>query len=329
LSEIPTEWGERSRYWARMNKKKKTVIDGIEAPDRNEEYLLYQTLIGAWPVTRMDERGRDTFTGRITEYMIKASREAKVHTSWISPNEKYEEALISFIHGLLAPVKGNRFLIDFLPFQQMITHYGMYNSLSQTLLKICSPGVPDFYQGTELWDFSLVDPDNRRPVDFEQRTSILEGLRRKEREMTGAALARELAQSAGDGRIKMYVIQKALSHRRRNVELYGQGEYVPLAVKGPKSGNICAFMRRKNGSSAIIAVPRFLTRMVSGAGAPFGNGVWEDTMLVIPEIVQRDAYRNVFTGELVASFAQNSEKGIMCSTIFESFPVALLEMSSA
>jgi (1->4)-alpha-D-glucan 1-alpha-D-glucosylmutase len=330
LSEIPREWGERIRIWARMNKKKKGVVDGVETPDRNEEYLLYQTLIGAWPTEPMDDRGRDAFIGRIRDYMLKASREAKVNTSWISPNGKYEEALASFVHALLAPAEGNRFLNDFLPFQQMISHYGAYNSLSQTLLKICAPGVPDFYQGTELWDFSLVDPDSRRPVDFERRISILEELKRKEGEMTGAALAWELTQHAVDGRIKMYAMYKALAHRRINSGLYRNGEYVPLSARGPKSGNLCAFMRRTNGASAIVAVPRFLTGLISGTGAaPFGKGVWEDTMLVLPEDAQGESYRNVFTGEIVTANAEGGEKGILCSNIFGSFPVALLEKSPA
>jgi (1->4)-alpha-D-glucan 1-alpha-D-glucosylmutase len=330
LSEIPREWAERVRAWARMNKKKKTVIDGVEAPERNEEYLLYQTLVGAWPSEPMDERGRDTFIGRIRDYLLKASREAKVNTSWINPNGKYEEALVSFVDALLTPADGNRFLSDFLPFQQMISHYGMFNSLSQTLLKICAPGVPDFYQGTELWDFSLVDPDNRRPVDFERRARILEELKRKEREMTGTALAWELTQNAVNGRIKLYVIQKALVHRRDNRELYGQGEYLPLALKGSKAGHVCAFARRKNGMLTITAVPRFLTRLISGNGAvPFGKGVWDDTMLMLPDEVQGGTYRNLFTGELLTAGAENREGGIVVADIFGNFPVALLERSSA
>ncbi len=330
LSEMPREWAERVRAWARLNKKKKNVIDGVEAPDRNEEYLLYQTLIGAWPAEPMDEQGRDAFIGRIRDYMLKASREAKVNTSWISPNGKYEEVLAAFVSSILRPARGNRFLGDFLPFQQMVSHYGMYNSLSQTLLKICAPGVPDFYQGTELWDFSLVDPDNRRPVDFERRINHLKDLKRKETEMTEAALAWELTQNMVDGRIKLFVLQKALSHRRANFELYGQGEYLPLASRGPKSGNVCAFMRRKNGASIIVAVPRFLTSLISGTGAmPFGKGAWENTMLVLPEAVQGGTYRNVFTGEVVTAHAESSEQGIFFSDIFGSFPVALLESSPA
>lgn len=330
LSEVPREWAERVRAWARLNKKWKAPVDGVEAPDRNEEYLLYQTLIGSWPAEPMDERGRDVFIGRIRDYMLKASREAKVNTSWISPNGKYEAALASFVQALLAPAEGNRFLDDFLPFQQMVAHYGRYNSLSQALLKVCAPGVPDFYQGTELWDFSLVDPDNRRPVDFERRISILDELKRKEGEMTGAALAWELTQSAVDGRIKLYVIQKALTHRRTNRGLYDQGEYLALAAGGPKSGNVCAFMRRRNGASAIVVVPRLMTGLISGSGAmPFGKGVWENTVLRLPEADQGGAYRNVFTGEIVTTNAEGGERNIPCADIFASFPVALLERSPA
>jgi (1->4)-alpha-D-glucan 1-alpha-D-glucosylmutase len=330
LSELPREWAERVRVWARMNKKKKTIIDGSEAPDRNEEYLLYQTLIGAWPMAPMDEQGRDAFFVRIRDYMLKSSREAKVNTSWISPNGKYEDALTSFIGAVLKAARGNRFLSDFLPFQQMVSHFGMYNSLSQTLLKICAPGVPDFYQGTELWDFSLVDPDNRRPVDFERRINDLKVLRQKDTGMQGTSLAWELTQNAADGRIKLFVVYKALAHRRTSRGLYDHGEYVPLTAKGPKSVNICAFMRSGNGSSLIVVVPRFLTGLISGAGAmPFGKGVWESTTLMLPETIQGGVYRNVFTGEVVTVHAEGSEQGIFLSDIFGSFPVALLERSHA
>ncbi|HEX9021956.1 MAG TPA: malto-oligosyltrehalose synthase, partial [Nitrospirota bacterium] len=158
LSEIPREWAERVRTWARLNKKKKTVIDGSRVPDRNEEYFLYQTLVGVWPAGGAQGSAYEDLVQRIKAYMLKASREAKVNTSWINPDAKYEDALQAFIEAVLSPVRKNRFLDDFLPFQRMVSHYGVFNSLSQILLKIASPGVPDFYQGTELWDFSLVDP---------------------------------------------------------------------------------------------------------------------------------------------------------------------------
>jgi (1->4)-alpha-D-glucan 1-alpha-D-glucosylmutase len=163
-------------------------------------------------------------------------------------------------------------------------------------------------------------------VDFERRISILEELKRKEREMTGAALAWELTQSAVDGRIKLYVMYKALTHRRSNRGFYDQGEYLPLAAKGPKSVNVCAFMRRKNSASTIVAVPRLLTGLISGTGAvPFGKGVWEDTMLILPEAVQGESYRNVFTGEIIVAGPRYGQEGIFMSDAFASFPVAMLE----
>jgi len=325
LSELPEEWAEKVRTWLRLNRKKKTVIDGAEAPDRNEEYLLYQTLVGAWPVGDLEGNALDVFTRRIKDYMLKASREAKVNTSWINPNEKYEHALLSFVHALLTPAPGNRFLDNFLPFQQMISHYGMFNSLSQTLLKICSPGVPDFYQGTELWDYRLVDPDNRGPVDYERRTALLAELRRKEAEMAGVDLARELSQNKDDGLIKMHLIRKALACRKTNRILFEQGEYVPLAASGPRAGHVCAFERRRNGASVIVVVPRFLTRLISGAGSlPFGRGVWEDSA-VLPETGQARQYRNVFTGEFVIATTENGNQVIQLADLFANFPAALLE----
>jgi (1->4)-alpha-D-glucan 1-alpha-D-glucosylmutase len=323
LSEIPKEWRERIRVWARMNKKKKVVVDGAEAPDRNEEYLLYQTLIGAWPT---DDRGRDAFIGRIRDYMLKASREAKVNTSWISPNGKYEEALVSFVHALLAPAEGNPFLNDFLPFQRMISHYGVYNSLSQTLLKICAPGVPDFYQGTELWDFSLVDPDNRRPVDYEKRIAMLAELKRKETAMPGTDLAQELSRQKDDGLIKQYLIFKALNYRKANRVLFEQGEYLPLNAAGEKADHVCAFVRRLGNVSTIVIVPRFLTRLIPGnESKALGEAPWEDTYLVLPDAERETQYRNIFTTETLGVEPREEGKtGLALSGIFSSFPVALM-----
>ncbi len=183
LSEIPDTWREYLIRWRRLNKKKRVIIEGQIVPDANEEYLLYQTLIGAWPIEPMNRSEHEVFKKRIKDYMLKALREAKVNTSWINPNTMYEDALMNFIETILNDVRGNKFLKDFQKFQKSISHYGIYNSLSQTLLKTTSPGIPDFYQGTELWDFSLVDPDNRRPVDYGLRIKILEELKKREQEI--------------------------------------------------------------------------------------------------------------------------------------------------
>ncbi|HEX9137897.1 MAG TPA: malto-oligosyltrehalose synthase, partial [Nitrospirota bacterium] len=324
LSEEPREWADRARSWARMNKKKKTVIDGVEAPDRNEEYLLYQTLVGAWPIEPMEGKVHDDFIQRIKDYMLKASREAKVNTSWINPNREYEDALLNFIDDILLPA--SLFLKDFRPFQRMISYYGLYNSLSQTLLKICAPGVPDFYQGSELYDFSLVDPDNRRPVDYEKRVTMLAELKRKVATMTGVDLARELSRKKDDGLIKQYLIFKALNYRKTNRALFEQGEYLPLNAEGGKANHVCAFARRLGNTSTIVVVPRFLTRLISGSESmALDKAPWEDTHLVLPDAEMVLHYRNIFTNEIVSANAQQEGKQALALTsIFENFPVALM-----
>lgn len=324
LSEMPREWGDRVRAWARMNRKKKTVIDGVEAPDRNEEYLLYQTLVGAWPIGPMEGNANADFIRRMKEYMLKASREAKVSTSWINPNREYEDALLAFNDAILRP---GPFLSDFQPFQRKISRYGLYNSLSQTLIKISAPGVPDFYQGTEMYDLSLVDPDNRRPVDYKKRVAMLAELKRKEAAMTGAELARELSRKMDVGSIKQYLISKALNYRTVNRTLFEQGEYLPVNAAGERADHVCAFARRLGSASIIVVVPRFLTRLLPGdESMALGEAPWEDTYLVLPDDGRETRYRNLFTGEImVAETRQDGKQGFALSSVFASFPVALME----
>jgi (1->4)-alpha-D-glucan 1-alpha-D-glucosylmutase len=324
LSGMPREWADRARSWARMNKKKKTMIDGVETPDRNDEYLLYQTLVGAWPIGPMDGIVHADLIQRIKDYMLKASREAKVNTSWINPNLEYEDALLTFIDGILRPA--SPFLNDFQPFQQTISRNGLYNSLSQTLLKICAPGVPDFYQGSELYDFSLVDPDNRRPVDYEKRIAVLAELKRKEAEMTGVNLAGELSRGKDDGRIKMYLTYKALTFRKANRGLFEKGEYLPLALVGSRADHVCAFERRMGSASMIVVVPRFLWRLIpENESMPLGEDVWDGTYLVLPDADKETHYRNIFTDETLGMEPREEGKqGLALSGIFSSFPVALM-----
>lgn len=170
LSEIPEEWEKNLKIWGKLNRSKKRILNGKPIPDRNDEYFLYQALIGAWP---FGEREQAAFVERMKRYLIKAVREAKVHTAWLKPDTNYEAARLAFLDALLQPAEQNQFLKEFLPFQRKVAFYGIFNSLAQTLLKIMAPGVPDFYQGAELWDLSLVDPDNRRPVDFGERNRFL------------------------------------------------------------------------------------------------------------------------------------------------------------
>ncbi|MGD0885015.1 MAG: malto-oligosyltrehalose synthase [Thermodesulfovibrionales bacterium] len=325
LSEIPEKWSECLIRWSRLNKKKKTVIEGQDVPDRNEEYLLYQTLIGAWPNEAADAVEYEVFKKRIRDYMVKAIREAKVNTSWISPNTAHEEAAISFIDAIMDNTPSNTFLKDLKPFQKMISHYGMLNSLSQTLLKITSPGVPDFYQGTELWDFSLVDPDNRRPVDYRVRSKLFDQLKKSELEIGPLELSRKLTTGKDDGRIKLYLIYKALTYRRENRALFEKGEYIPLEAGGVKAENVCAFSRRAENSTVLVATPRFFTKLIQKSGKiPLGKAVWNDSVVLIPFETPGAPYRNLFTGETVKTLDLRGITVMYFSDVFSSFPVALM-----
>ncbi len=326
LSEVPDEWKKCLINWRRLNKKKKPVVEGQALPDMNEEYLLYQTLIGAWPLDQLNETEYESFKKRIKDYMIKAVREAKINSSWINPNTIYEDSLLFFIDGILGPQSDNQFLKEFEVFQKKISHCGMFNSLSQTLLKITSPGVPDFYQGTEILDFSLVDPDNRRPVDYAIRIEILEELKRREAEIGPIGLSRELTMNKENGMIKLYLIHKALNYRRANRELFEIGEYIPLEAMGEKANNVCTFLRRVGNSLAMVVVPRFFTKLIQQPEtSPFGKEIWEDSFIVIPFEETGGKYRNVFTGETVTVVSHKGATVLFLYEVFANFPAALME----
>ncbi|MFO7812522.1 MAG: malto-oligosyltrehalose synthase, partial [Pelovirga sp.] len=254
LSEIPQEWGRQVRNWSRINRSLKSTIKRHKAPDKNDEYFLYQTLVGAFPC---ENESDPDFLPRIRDYMVKAVREAKVHTAWIKPDEGYEEAVLSFIDKVLAGDEDNAFLREFLPFQRKVAHFGMLNSLTATLIKMTAPGVPDFYQGTEYWDFSLVDPDNRRPIDYARRKSSLRDIRtRSVSDLSG--LITDLLTTMEDGRIKQFIIYQVLSFRHRSSLLFQDGDYLPLEVSGPGKEHVIAYARRLNNSYAITVAPRHL-----------------------------------------------------------------------
>ena len=326
LSEIPDEWREHLTRWRRLNKKHVEVVEGQTVPDPNEEYLLYQTIIGVWPNEPMTVPEYEVFKKRIKDYMVKAVREAKVNTSWINPNTNYENILTSFIEAILNTTRRNKFLKDFQTFQKKISHYGMYNSLSQTLLKITSPGIPDFYRGTELWDFSLVDPDNRRPVDYDLRIELLEELKRNETAIAFPEFFRELALYKDNGKIKLYLIYKALNYRKANREIFERGEYSPLEAMGEKAMNVCSFVRKLGNSMLLIVVPRFFTRLTQQPDAlPLGKDEWKDSCIMIPVAETGEKYRNIFTGEVVSTVSYNDAVILYLSEIFANFPAALLE----
>jgi (1->4)-alpha-D-glucan 1-alpha-D-glucosylmutase len=328
LSEIPEEWRRYLTRWSRMNRRKKSMVDGRMAPDRNEEYLLYQTLLGVWPAGPMTDGEYRALRGRLRDYMVKAVREAKVNSSWINPDAPYEQALLKFIEAILSRSASSLFMEDFAVFQKKVAYFGMFNALSQTVLKITSPGVPDFYQGTETWDFSLVDPDNRRPVNFNLRRQMLRRLKERITRSGGArrTFLRGLVKTWEDGAIKLYVTLTALNYRREHRLLFDDGGYVPIGAEGSLKENVCAFARLAEDKAALVVVPRFLTRSLKGVKEmPFGDHVWKDTLITVPDGIPGDTFRNVFTGEVVTEVEREGKKRLLLGRVFASFPVALLE----
>ena len=324
LSEIPQEWRKCLMRWRQINRRKKTLVEGQWVPDRNEEYLLYQTLLGVWPLYPAGA-SEDFFKKRIKDYMLKAVREAKVNTSWISPNGPYEDALLKFIDALLSH---RPFLNDFELLAKKVAYFGMLNSLSQTLLKITCPGTPDFFQGTEIWDFRLVDPDNRRPVDFALRQEMLKTLKTRMVRYKSdlASFTRELFQEWPGGAIKLFLTLRGLNYRKENCQLFQEGAYTPLVSEGRRKEQICAFARHTDKKAGVVIIPRFLTHISQNAEeVPFGREIWKDSWVVIPDEMTGGEFFNIFTGETVREDAREGEKVLPLDAVLANFPVALLE----
>ncbi len=320
LSEIPGDWSAKVTSWQRLNERfRVTLPDGRTIPDANEEYLLYQTLVGAWPLEMRREEERAQFTERIRQYMDKAIHEAKANVSWINPDPQYSDAVREFIAHILSPGergRSNFFLKRIEAFLPAVQFFGAMNSIAQSLLKLTSPGVPDLYQGTELFDLSLVDPDNRRPVDFSARARLLNELNQREPDATIFA---EMLHRYADGRIKLWTIAQALNLRRTHPGLFREGEYVPLEIQGDKAEHICAFARIHEGVAAITVVPRFAYTLMKGASeAPLGE-VWGKTALILPED-SPTTFHNVLTGRRIHAV----EGTLPCREVFADFPVTLL-----
>lgn len=327
LSEIVAEWRARLARWSRLNRSKKHRLNGGWAPSHNDEYLLYQTLVGVWPLEAPDAARWASLQERLQAYMLKAIREAKVHTSWINPNREYEDGVTAFVQALLGSPERNPFLADFLPFQQRVASLGLFNSLSQTLLKLTCPGVPDIYQGNELWDLSLVDPDNRRPVDYRRRQDLLQELQAfaplREEEL--AVRARGLLDSLEAGTAKLYVTWRTLSLRREKSEHFARGAYLPLAVDGPRAEHLCAYARTYADWAAVTVAPRWFSRLVSDTQPlPLGPAVWADTGVEAPPGAADRDYVNVFTGARLRAEAHAGRIVFPAQALLADFPVALL-----
>jgi (1->4)-alpha-D-glucan 1-alpha-D-glucosylmutase len=297
LSELPDDWAAALERWSNLNDP--------AAPTRNDQYLIYQTLVGAWP---LDGKVDATFVDRIHAYLDKAFKEAKVNTSWTAPNADYEAAAKAFVNGLLAD--GSAFRRDFEPFQKRVSHFGLLNSLSQTLVRLTAPGVPDTYQGTELWDFSLVDPDNRRPVDYAARRELLAAITGPDVSPAALFAAKE------DGRIKLLLTHRALLARRENPGLFTAGSYEPLTATGPHADHLFAFVRRHQGKAALVVAPRLLTAVSPSAQqAPVG-AKWMDTSLQLPDSL--GPLRDVLTHRAVAV-----GRTVAVADLFAELPLAL------
>ncbi len=318
LSEMPEEWERHVQSWSRVVRARRGDVEGTAPPDHNDEYLLYQLLVGAWPaeltdVDDLDEAAVATFATRVEGAMIKSVREAKVHSSWTAPDEAYEESLTSFLRDCLDTTRSNPFLDSFRPFQARIAYLGMINSLSQTLAKLTVPGVPDLYQGSELWELSLVDPDNRRPVDYETRARQIEDLDAgaDDPDAFGDLLARWK-----DGAVKLAVTRIALALRRQQPDLFATGDYEPLDVTGARGDHVCAFARHLDGERIIVAFPRLVAALDDGQG-------WGDTTIILPTAAPT-RWRNALGGHALEATEHDATLAIRADQAFGAFPVALL-----
>jgi len=310
ISEIPPLWGRSLQKWRTTNRRFKKQIDDAEAPDAGEEYLLYQTLLGTWPV---DLDGAPVplvgpeFIARIQRYMAKALKEAKLNTSWIQPNENWDDAMQEFVARILEAGPRNKFLPVFLPVAAEIARLGAINSLAQTVIKLTAPGVPDIYQGTEIWDDSLVDPDNRRPIDYARRREMLTQIEN--------VPANELMQCWPDGRIKMRLTQRLLHLRRENPELFREGIYEPINFGGAFADCAIGFVRRDRDRAIIVIVPRLSSRV----GFPPIGDRWQDTHVVLP--AGKSNLRDVFSDRKVR--VENSQ--LRLAVAMSQLPFAVLQ----
>lgn len=322
LSEIPAAWRLTLRRWSAMNRSHRRVLDDACAPSATDEYLLYQTLLGTLPAGGLDEASIGPYRERIERYMIKAAREAKVHTSWINPNEDYENALTSFVRALLGAVRANPFLDDLQTQSQTTSWFGALNSLSMVLLKLASPGVPDIYQGNEIMDLSLVDPDNRRPVNYGLRAHWLAQMAALPGQGDITRRAAGFANAPHDGKAKLWLTWRLLALRQEFALLFRDGAYTGLQSGGAQAAHVLAFERQHEGARVLCIAVRLFARLAGGQPGvlPLGAKVWQDTWVAVPELADGTQIENALTGE--THIVENSR--ISMAQVFISFPAAAL-----
>jgi (1->4)-alpha-D-glucan 1-alpha-D-glucosylmutase len=309
ISELPEQWFQAIRKWRELNQQHVKNKDGGTIPDPNDEYFIYQTICGAFP---MDGGIDESFKERIKEYMLKVVREGKQNSNWASPNQIYEFGIFEFINQILDP--GHPFVEEAIPFIKKITHYGIIYSLAQQLIKITAPGVPDIYQGCELWDLSLVDPDNRRPVDYEQRKNIISELTRSG---NVESLIRILLDNKESGNIKLFTIFKALNERKILPELFKYGKYIPAVIAGDFKNHATGYFRNYKNQWALTIVPHHLVSFVPRNKLPLKH-VWKNTHLRAPSKAPK-VWKNIFTEE-----TYGFDDNMFFKDIFATFPIVFL-----
>ncbi|HSC25952.1 MAG TPA: malto-oligosyltrehalose synthase [Vicinamibacterales bacterium] len=333
LSEIPDDWAREVARWMSLNRMHRTVVDNEPAPDRNDEYRFYQALVGIWPAAaglagaQEEPEVAPDLIARIQGYMIKSAKEAKVHTSWLTPNQKYENAILRFVDRVLGRTGRGRFLPAFLPLQRRVARLGLVNSLAQLTLKLGSPGVPDFYQGTELWDLTLVDPDNRQPVHFAQRERLLSEIERvlSLDQIARAGAVGDLLERWPDGRIKLLVTAAGLRLRRELPELFLQGRYVPLETEVTVSAGVIAFARVLDDRAVIFAAPRLCAPLVDRVqGLPLGGQSWKTSRILIPPELSGRTFRHEITGAELKPVTAGSQAWIFAGQIFDGVPAGIV-----
>lgn len=322
LSEIPAEWFHAVLRWQTLNETRKAAIAGIEAPAASDEYLLYQTLVGAWPFKAMNSEDHLRFVSRIQAYLEKAIREAKLYSSWISPNTAYEKAVRDFANGILDLSPENQFLKEFLAFQERIARAGIYNSLAQVLLKIASPGVPDFYQGSELWNLTLVDPDNRQPVDYSTRNSLLQRILDAQQEPV--VLIEQLMNDPRDGGVKLYVTSRALQFRKAHRELFARGNYMALRALGDQKRHVTVFARKLGKQGVIALAGRLFMTLGADKRPPTGKEVWDDSAVVLRSGTSHGRYQDVLTKRELYPQEREGKWVLPLADVFSHLPLALL-----
>lgn len=313
LSEIPEEWESKIKIWSELNKKYKKSAGRRKYPDSNDEYLIYQAIIGSFPFY---ETEYSDFINRTKEYILKSIKEAKIYTGWIKPDLVYEEACTNFVEAIMTDRESD-FMKDMLNFQKKIAYYGCFNSLSQTLVKITCSGIADFYQGSELWDLNFVDPDNRRSVDFGKRLVYLSDIKNKESDDSDNLIKQLIADKA-DGKIKLFLIYKLLQARKTFYDTFENGKYVPLHAEGDFHDNIIAFARVARENICITVAPRFYTELLKEGEDNFNEKAWGNTKLILPDDFPEN-WKNFITSETI------KDKGkISLNSLFKKFPVSLL-----